>query len=226
MAMTHCRGVLAAVLCMVGGPALAEVDCAPAKLVRIESVNASPGIKPDDFAAKPKVIYRIGSRQARIEEQEDPATHVHLLFVTDAPRTWVVDLNSRTGQVAFDPDPTPDVHLPLFAEESLPKEILAIEFGCEAAFIADEKTLHERKETKSGGVALAHFMRVGEWKLTIATREGSDRLVFAMLSRNDKAIGAIRYLSYRVLDAVPDGLFAPPPGMTIEKAPAEKAPSY
>jgi len=214
-----------AVTCIFAGPAFADVDCAPPKLVRIESSNASPGIKPEDFAAKPKVMYRIGSRHARIEEQPDPAANVQLLFVTDAPRSWMIELNSKTGQLVFDPDPTPDVHVPLFAEDGLPPEILAIEFGCEAAFIASETTQHERKQT-SKGVAIAHHLRVGEWKLTIGTRDGDERPMFAMLSRNDKAIGAIRYLSYREIDAVPEGLFAPPPGIAIEKAPADKPPSY
>jgi hypothetical protein len=66
------------------------------------------------------------------------------------------------------------------------------------------------------GVAMKHWIRSGNWKLTIFTREGSDVPMGAILSENDKAIGAIRYVSYQTLDSVPDGLFAPPSGIAVE----------
>ena len=37
----------------------------------------------------------------------------------------------------------------------------------------------------------------------------------AMLSENGKVISAIRYLGYETFDTVPEGLFAPPPGVEI-----------
>jgi hypothetical protein len=60
------------------------------------------------------------------------------------------------------------------------------------------------------------------WVLTIFTREGSDVPMGAILSENDKAVGAIRYLSYQTLETVPEGLFAPPPGIAIKAAPPPK----
>lgn len=38
----------------------------------------------------------------------------------------------------------------------------------------------------------------------------------AILSENDRVIGTIRYLSYQVLESVPEGLFTPPPGISIK----------
>jgi hypothetical protein len=68
------------------------------------------------------------------------------------------------------------------------------------------------------GVAMKHWIRSGSWKFTILTREGSDRPIGAVLSENDRGVGAIRYVSYQTLETVPEGLFAPPAGIAFKEA--------
>lgn len=196
------------------GPAF-SADCAPEKLVRMVTRNVSPGIPAGSFATKPKIMYRLGNGLTRLEEQLDPDENVQLLIITDAPRAWHIDLVAKEGVTAVDPDDPPKVGMPVFSELDLPKEILAVEYGCELQFMKDAATTHERLETKSG-VGMKHSIRSGKWKLTLATRESSETPMAAMLSENDKVVGAILYLSYQLLESAPEGLFAPPPGIAIK----------
>lgn len=197
----------------VAGPAFA--DCAPEKLIRMVTQNVTPGIPADSFAVKPKVMYRLGNGRARLEEQPDPVDGIHLLIITDAPRLWHIDLVSKTGETMVDDSTPPTVVLPVFSEEELPEEIRAVEYGCELQFMKDPATTHE---TLKSGNGTKHSIRSGKWKFTIATREGSDRPIAAMLSENDKVVGAIRYVTYQTMESVPEGLFAPPAGIVLKPA--------
>ena len=226
MALRPLKGIAALALCVatvapaMGTPAMAGL-CAPEKLVRIETTNMSPGIRKDSFAAMPKVLYRLGSRKARLEEQLDPAENIHMLFVMNAPRSWIVDLVSKKAQLVFDPDPTPDIHVPIFNDNKVPAEIVDVEFGCEAAFIAHPATGHEASKAGNGG-ATKHFIRSGPWKLTLVTLEGSSTPRMALLLKDEKVVNAIRYGAYQELADVPEGLFGPPAGIEIKEPPAPK----
>jgi hypothetical protein len=200
---------------VLAGPAFAT--CAPDGLVRMETQNVSPAIPNDSFARQPKVMYRLGNGRARIEEQRDSGENVQMLFIVDVPRVWQIDLVAKTGELMVDTDEPPGLTQPVFSDETLPKEILAVEYGCEQQFIRDGATSHERTETKAG-VAMKHSIRAGDWKFTITTREGSETPLLALLSQNDKVVGAIRYASWQRIGAVPDGLFAPPPGIAIAQS--------
>src|SRR4029453_14724 len=102
-----------------------------------------------------------------------PAQNVHMLIVISAPRVWTVDRLSKTAQLAIDDDPTPEVHIPIFSDESLPAYISEVELGCEAAFIALRATSHELSAAGKDATT-RHSIRAGIWKLTLVTREGQD----------------------------------------------------
>ena len=90
------------VVTAIVGQALAEpasVDCAPAKLVRMVTSLVPVNEKPD-FRHKPKITYRLGNGRTRLEEEPDPAQGVHLLFITDTPMVWTIDLASKSGTAA------------------------------------------------------------------------------------------------------------------------------
>jgi hypothetical protein len=195
--------------------------CVTPKLVKITTADASPGLAPDHFARKPKVLYRLGNGKIRLEEEPDPAQNLHLLIVIDAPRTWQVDLFSKQARLLIDEAESNEVHAPIFSMEGLPADIMALQFGCEQEFISHANTQHERKETKQG-VALTHSLHSGDYKVSLIIREGSDRIMAAMLSKQGKVVAAIRYLGYETLETVPEGLFAPPPGVNMEPAPPAK----
>lgn len=198
------------------GAATAFAECAPAKLVKITTADSSPAVPSDSFARKPKVMYRLGNGKVRLEEQHDPAQNVQLLIISDAPISWMIDLASKSGQKAVDTAESKEVHVPIFAEEGLPAEIMALEFGCEHEFIAHKDTQHEHKEGKSGS-GMTHFVKSGPWKATLLMRGDSDHIIAAILSRDGKVVAAVRYLAYEKLENVPDGLFAPPPDIKFEE---------
>jgi hypothetical protein len=196
----------------LAGPVFA--DCAPQKMVRIETRNVSPGLAADDFAARPKVLYRLGNGRLRLEEQPDPRMNVQLLFLINAPDSWSIDLEKKVGEHVVDTAESKTVHAPVFSDEGLPKEVAALEFGCEDAFVKDPTTIHSRQET-SNGVALRHSVISGPWKATIVYRDGAERPHSALLSKDGKVVMAIRYVSYQIVATVPEGFFAPPADFSI-----------
>jgi hypothetical protein len=203
-------GVLAAIC--TATPALAECD--PPKPVKITAVNASPRQATEHFSRKPKVIYRMGKGKARLEEQLDPERNVQMLIVVDMPKAWYIELVSKTAQFVTDDDPKSRFRLPVISDDSVPPELLTLEYGCEAQFVADPKTTHESTQT-SNGLALKHSQTSGPWKLTLATRAGSERPVAVVLSRDGKVETAIQYVAYETLESIPDAMFAPPAGVKV-----------
>jgi hypothetical protein len=203
--------VIAAVIGLAG---TAFAECAPPKMVRIETRNVTPGLPAGDFAGLPKVMYRLGNGRVRFEEQPDPRMGVQLLYVIDAPDSWSIDLQKKVGEHAVDEADTKTLRAPLFADEGIPKEISAIEFGCEDAFVKDPATIHGQLKT-SNGIALRHSVVSGSWKATLVYREGATRPHSALLSKDDKVVMAIRYVSYETVEHVPDGFFAPPADVQI-----------
>jgi len=143
------------------------------------------------------------------------------MIVINAPRVWTVDRVSKTAQLAVDDDPTPNVHIPIFTDESLPAYVSEVEFGCEAEFIAHRATSHEPYASDKGK-ATKHSIRAGAWKLSLVTREGREQPWLALLSKDDKVVGALRYLAYEVVEEVPPGLFELPPGIQVREQPAAK----
>src|SRR4051794_6107810 len=107
--------ILLASALAIGALGPAHADCAPEKMVRIATRNVSPGIAPGDFAAVPKVLYRLGNGRVRLEEQPDPKMHVQLLYVIDAPDSWSIDLEKKVGEHAVDTAASKTLHAPVFA---------------------------------------------------------------------------------------------------------------
>jgi hypothetical protein len=136
--------------------------------------------------------------------------------ITNAPDVWSIDLNAKLGKHAVDTDEPSRVRAPLFSDEGIPSEIAAVEMGCEIDFINRVAVTHDRLETKNG-VAIKHSIHSGLWKLTVVTRDTERLPLAALLSLDGKVVKSIRYLSYEVLEAVPDGLFEPPPGISLKR---------
>ena len=203
------------IILALAGPVFA--DCAPQKMVRIETRNVTPGLAAGDFAALPKVLYRLGNGRLRLEEQPDPRMKVQLLFLIDAPDSWSIDLEKKVGEHVVDTAESKTVHAPVFSDEGLPKEVAALEFGCENAFVKDPTTIHARQEMSNGGVTLKHSVISGPWKATLAYREGADRPYAATLSKDGKVVMALKYVSYQTVATVPEGFFSPPADFSIKE---------
>ena len=195
----------------------AAKECAPGRLIRMETVDHPTSAKARETPPMSRVIYRIGNDRMRVEEIPNPATGLHRLFIIDTPDLWTIDLAKRSGDHEVDADTHSVVRAPLFAMAGLPDDLLAVEHGCELEFIADPRTIHE--PGGSGDKAgIKHSRQSGPWQLMLLTRVGKSEPIAAMLGKDGKALMSIKYRSYEFLDAVPEGLFAPPAGIAIRKA--------
>lgn len=213
------RPVALLILLASAAPASAG-DCAPRRLVRMVVVDSSPGVSADSFAAKPKTIYRLGTRLARIEEEPDPEHNIHGLMVIAEPDSWIVNLADRTGRHVFDKDPKGVVRAPVFVQDygdSFPAPLRALEFGCEEEFF---DSFHGPVELLKGTDPPMFKQAVGAngWALVLlrSSRRGPPSAVF--LLRGDDIVSAIRYLSYEEPNHPEASLFAKPSGIAFTEA--------
>src|SRR2546428_6825935 len=58
-------------------------ECAPEKMVRIVTRDATPGIDPQSFPALPKTLYRLRKRPGRVEEEPGASRRGHGLIVVN-----------------------------------------------------------------------------------------------------------------------------------------------
>jgi hypothetical protein len=96
--------------------------------------------------------------------------------------------------------------------------------GTAFADCAPEKLVRMKTQNGSPGIPANSFarkakvtFRLGNGRM-IFTREGSDVPMAAVLSENERAIGAIKYVSYETLETVPKGPFTPPAGIEFKPA--------
>jgi hypothetical protein len=203
-------------------PPLHAGDCAPAKTLKIVTADVSPTVPKDDFAAQPKILYRQGSRYARMEEAPDPEHKIHGLIIVAAPDSWIINLADRTARHTVDPDPKPVVRIPAFLppDDSFPKELSALELGCEDSFFSAFKS--PVTELKRDGVVLyKQAVGMGGWTVMLVrlSKDGVPDMLF--LFRGDKIHSVIKYVSYETVDKPDPALFVKPDGVTIaETGPA------
>src|SRR2546422_10740061 len=73
-------------------------ECAPEKMVRIVTRDATPGIDPQSFPALPKTLYRLGNGRGRGEEMPRASPGVPGLNVGDEPHAWGGHLHGKAGR--------------------------------------------------------------------------------------------------------------------------------
>src|SRR6266487_825791 len=118
-------------------------ECAPEKMVRIVTRDATPGIDPQSFPALPKTLYRLGNGRGRVEEMPDASRGVHGLIVVNEPDAWIVNLHDKSGRHVVDPGPGLIFRAPILdGGGELPAPLRELEFGCE---LAPEFELAERR---------------------------------------------------------------------------------
>lgn len=202
------------------GPVRAQPECAPTGMIRIETVNISPGLSGHGFATRPKVLYRAGSLRIRIEEAPDPEQGLHLLAVISAPDVWFVNLATKTGRHIVDPDPTPGAHAPVLVGElpsNFPDDFRNLEFGCENEFFASRQAKQIPHEA-AGRKLTKHVLTHRKWRLTLVTGADDPSPQALLLSRRNKVVFALRYMSYMHSDQVDQELFTRPEGTQFTEA--------
>lgn len=202
------------------GPLGAE--CAPKRMLRIVTQAEAPGIDASSFAAKPKTVFRLGKKYARIEEEPDEPSKIHGLIVSNAPNHWIVNLYDRTGRHVVDPDPDGDVVVPLFPPGSFggfPAELSDVEMGCEAAFF-DSHGSPKRVLKSESGDRIQQALGIGDWKLVLVRRGPQAPPEALFVFKGDEMVFALRYLAFEEFTEPSMKMFAKPEGIVFREEPA------
>lgn len=198
--------------CLLSGLSFSQEP--PKEMTKIEVQLQGPDIPANSFRAKPRTMYRAGSRYCRVEEALDSEKGIHGLLIINEPDYWVADLINKTARHGVDPGPTFNCRMPLFADDP-EKEAAGLEFGLEMEFFkAKGATPHEgailqnRKTTQ-------YQVEIGGSKLALFTYGTPERPLAVGRVRGDK--GEIFWYSGYGRVPFDATLFARPDGMKIEE---------
>ena len=200
--------ILGAAIFSLPAPSAAET-CAPAKLVRIVVANVTPGVAATSFAAQPKTYYRIGSDKLRVEEALDAANGIQETVVISEPNIWVANLYDRTGKHIVDPGPTLFARAPVFGSD-LKGNLIRLEFGCEADFIASNAPKPVRSEQVAGTQYNVYRVNDDSDAIEILERPGSGTPVFARYYQQGSLVMILHYNLYQTGLPNDPSLFVPP----------------
>jgi hypothetical protein len=206
--------ILALVLGAVAAPACAAV-CAPERMVRIITHDATPRDPGPAASTKSQTFYRLGSRYARLEQTSDAAPTPQTLVVIAEPDIWFVNLSDKTGRHVVDPGPTFDVHVALLSGRDLPPAFLELELGCEGEFVQAHAPGSAGRAKIGGRDVELHRVISGDHVIEIAMVAG--RPVQVSYLRAGKLVAATAYDRYETGLAPDLSLFAPPAGIAFEE---------
>lgn len=157
--------VLALVVVAIVAPPLVA-KCVPKHTLRIVMRYDAPEVPKDHFIRKPKTLYRSGQTLGRMEEEQNRETGIQLLVVVNGADLWMVNLLTKTGEHAIDPDPTPAFRAPIIGD--MKSEYWNnFEFGCEVPFM---EAAGATKTKIDGGLLYEHSHDGATARLTVSER--------------------------------------------------------
>lgn len=192
-------------------PSIVAADCATDQMLVATTSMSSPTVQRDSFAAKPKVLYKAGTKYGRIEEQIDAENHIHGLVVVNEPDIWMVNLFDSTGQHIVDPGPVIEFHAPILSG-TISDHWKTFEFGSEVAFMRAHSVVPLHQASRSGDVYLHTFEGT---TATLHTTAAGTPTSVEVKAPDDQY--TVNYFSYecRKLDTA---LFAKPDGIHYSEA--------
>jgi hypothetical protein len=217
------RNVPGTILLAVTLAVPAFCDCAPLKLRHIVIQDGTPGLSETSFAAQPRVVYRLGSKYARIEEQLDTTNRIHELIVISEPDSWIANRADGTGRHLVDDSAHQAVVFPVVPKgmfPSLPDELRSLEVGCEVEFFKEHGSQSKRLNT-SDGPMVQQALGVGTWKFVLLSDTVTTRPRLLFLFEGNEIRFVLKYVVYEDLSRPDMSLFARPVGIRF----AENRPS-
>lgn len=193
-------------------PDLAWGNCAPEPVVKVVTTALYPGVPSDDFASKPKTLFRKGEKYGRLEELFDPETGLHILIVVNEPDAWMVNRADGTGQHIVDPGPTFRFVAPVLGGTES-EHWQRFELGCEVAFMKEVGA--ERIELGPNGPLRYRHSHEGTTVELYTTVAGIPTRAEV---KSPEGKMTIEYLSFEILKTVPGDLFTKPEGVTFTEA--------
>jgi hypothetical protein len=196
----------------------ASAQLASDRPVRMVVEGKGTNIPEGSFATKPKTIYRLGTKFARIEEEANPSSGIKALMITKAPDTWMIDLNSNTGRHIVDPDPKGKVVFPIFPSDAFPKgfprEFDKLEFGDESRFFDGYNSPAEPFKTSKADL-VKQYVGIGDWGVSLAKTAKDGVPVFIFLFFKSNIYAAYMFTEYEIITNPSPKLFEPPSNVKI-----------
>lgn len=148
--------------------AIAASQPFPESMTRLSVRLQSPDVPEQSFAAKPKLMYRAGTRYCRTDELPDPENGIHGLMIINEPDVWMVNLLNRTARHFVDPGPTFNCHLAMFASGRAKSgsngrdPLLELEFGQEVAYFMGKRAAPKEGPVHEGKPSTLYAVEAGD----------------------------------------------------------------
>lgn len=185
------------------------------KMLFVEYKLIHPSIKEGTFEATSKKVWRIGFRYLRIEEAADPAENLHILIISNAPNTYMIDRLTKSGKHIIDRAKNIDVHMSVFQNVDLPEEIQKLEMGDENAFFNRHNATLAGTQTIEGIECNVYKTTISGIQLTLYKRKDNENPLQIGIKQENAITYDIRYLQYKP-DLTPDlKLFEVPSGINL-----------
>lgn len=184
-------------------------------MTKIVTHDDSPDLKSDSFHSKPKTLYRIGNKYARMEEAEDTQNGLKLLIIVSEPDIWQINLQDKSGRHIVDPGPSYNFYAPIVYSEGAPKELSNLELGEEIKFMktheAKKSSGHEIKGIKCD----RYEVTLEGYGIHLFTKENAEIPQKVVVSHGGKVLISLFYDEYEVGLEPKMDLFVVPKEVTI-----------
>jgi len=137
-------------------------------MTKVEVQLQGPDVSANSFGAKPRTMYRAGTRYCRVEEASDPDNGIHGLLIINEPDYWMANLATKTGRHGVDPGPAFNCRMPMFADDP-DKEAAGLEFGLEMEFFKSKGATPHRGPVLQTKQTTAYQVQIGGSKLALYT---------------------------------------------------------
>ena len=195
-------------------------DDTPKTMTKIEVHLEGPEVVAGSFLAKPKVMYRAGTKYCRVEEAEDTENKIHALLVVNEPDAWMVNLYDKSARHVVDRGPTLNCRLPIFASADSKDEgaflYQELQFGSELQFFKKMGATGQPGPEESGKKTTKYVIEIG----------GTRFLMFTVGAPNERPLAVARAVGgkgevfiYTAYEEVPfdPKLFARPDNVEISE---------
>lgn len=150
-------------------------------MTRMDVRLMGPGIRSGSYAALPKLIYRAGSRYARMENAPDAHSRMQKVTIIAEPDAYSIDLTDKTGTHAIDQGGPNDLHLPMvlpFDPMHKLGNLDRLEFGDELEFFEKAGAVKSAGPLINAKPTDRYTLNIAGTRAELITRGGSDVPVF------------------------------------------------
>lgn len=171
-------------------------ECRFEEMLRVVYRDVTPGVPEDSFAAKPKTLYRVGTRYGRVEELPDLKAGVHGLMIVNEPHLWIVNLANKRARHVVDRGPTTMFRAPIFWTKDMPGVLRDFEFGCEMQFVRGNGASSPESVEVDGIEGERYEINVGKYHIALLVGEKDRRLRRVVFEEGGKVTYSLQYESW------------------------------